>query len=207
MVKRFLKYIAPKAFLDGQIRCNELGKNLVIRKPAQRMLDLGCGDGALTIEFAKILLPKEIHGVEFVDSEIKKAEKNGIRCRKLDLNEKWNYDDGYFDFILSSQNIEHLHNTRLYLEECLRCLKPSGQLIILTENLASWVNILALVFGWQPFSTTCMNGWSLGNPLIWHANEPKDKVTIENIYRLGISGTVGHVRVLAFMCLKFCFLG
>lgn len=199
---KLLKIIAQKSFIDGINKCNNLGKKLIKKNNIERFLDVGCGDGSLTIEFAKILHPREIYGIEFVDEFRFEAENKGIICRKYDLNGKWDFIDDYFDFILSSQNIEHLHNTRLYLEECHRFLKPNGQIIILTENLASLVNIASLIFGWQPFSTTNINGWSLGNPLILHADEPKNQEFIDKYYCSGITGTVGHVRVLAYRGLE-----
>lgn len=201
-MRKLLKYIAPKSFEDGLYRCNELGKKLIGRTGIKRFLDIGCGDGALTLEFAETARPKELFGIEFVDEFRLESEKRGIQCFREDLNGQWHFEDGYFDLILSSQNIEHLHNTRLYLEECHRCLKQDGQLIVLTENLASWVNIGALFFGWQPFSTTNINGWSVGNPLIWHKNEPRDEAFMTTWQNTGVSGTVGHVRVLTYSGLK-----
>lgn len=199
---KLLKWIAPKSFNDGINRCNSLGKKLIDNRGIERFLDVGCGEGSLTIEFAEIAKPKEIYGIEFVDELREQAESKQIKCIKCDLNGKWDFDNDFFDLILSSQNIEHLHNTRLYLEECFRCLKPGGQLIILTENLSSWINIGALVFGWQPFSTTNINGWSIGNPFIWHIDEAKDEQFVKKWQDTGISGTVGHVRVLTFKGLK-----
>lgn len=201
-MRRPLKIIASTAFNDGLARCNKLGKKLIARKRRGKFLDVGCGDGKLTLEFAEIIKPKEIYGIEFVDEFRQQAESRGIKCIKCDLDKKWDYGDESFDFILSSQNIEHIYNIGSYLEECYRCLKQKGQLIILTENLASWVNIGALVFGWQPFSTTNINGWNLGNPFIWHIDEPKDEEFMKKYRATGISGTIGHVSVLAFEGLK-----
>jgi len=201
-MRRLLRYIAPKSFDDGLNRCNSLGKRLIARQGIERFLDAGCGDGKITMEFAASAGAGEVYGIEFVDEMRSRAEKRGIRCSSQDLNSPWDYDDNFFDLILSSQNIEHLHNTRLYLEECHRCLKKDGQLVVLTENLASWVNIGALLFGWQPFSTTNINGWSVGNPLIWHSDIPRDEKFISTWQNTGVSGTVGHVRVLAYRGLK-----
>lgn len=198
----FLKYIAPKAFNSGLDRCNRMGLRLIAHRDYERMLDVGCGDGSLTLEFAKIAGAKELFGIELVDSYRAEAEKKGIRCISQDLNSPWDYESDSFDFILSSQNIEHIHNTRLYLQECYRCLRRGGQFIVLTENLASWVNIGSLIFGWQPFSTTNINGLSVGNPFIWHKDEPRDTAFIDTWQATGVSGTVGHVRVLAFMGLR-----
>jgi SAM-dependent methyltransferase len=199
---KILKHIAPRAFNDGLARCNELGKRLIQKKGIERFLDVGCGDGALTMEFAKVACPREIYGIEYIPDLCRAAEEKGIRCISQDLNTRWEIESDFFDLVLSSQNIEHLHNTRLYLEECHRTLRPGGQCIVLTENLASWVNVGALVFGWQPFSTTNINGWSTGNPLIWHAGEPRNEEFFATWQESGVSGTVGHVRVLAYRGLK-----
>jgi len=199
---KILKYIAPKAFLDGLDSCNALGLRLASERTSSSFLDVGCGDGSLTMEFAKAAGAKNVYGIEYVDSVRKEAEAKGIQCIKQDLNAAWELESDKFDFILSSQNIEHMHNSRLYLEECYRCLAPGGQLIVLTENLASWVNVGSLFFGWQPFSTTNMNGWSIGNPFIWHADEPKDEEFIAEWQATGISGATGHVRVLAYSGLE-----
>ncbi len=201
-MRRLLKYIAPKAFNDGLAHCNELGKRLVRGGEVNRFLDVGCGDGALTMEFAAAARAREIYGIEYIPDLCRAAEEKGIRCISQDLNTRWDIESDRFDLVLSSQNIEHLHNTRLYLEECYRTLRPGGQLLVLTENLASWVNIGALVFGWQPFSTTNIDGWSTGNPLIWHADQPRNEEFFSTWQESGVSGTVGHVRVLAWRGLR-----
>jgi SAM-dependent methyltransferase len=195
---RLLKIIAQKSFNDGLSSCNKLGKILVGQGGMNRLLDVGCGPGNLTIEFAESAMPKELYGIEFVDDFVQQAESRGIICTKHDMNSRWNYTNDYFDLVLSSQSIEHVHNSRGYLEECYRVLRGGGQLIVLTENLASWINIGALLFGWQPFSTTNINGWSLGNPFIWHADEYKDVDFLERWQATGVGGTVGHVRVLTY---------
>lgn len=52
-MKKFLEVIASKSFDNGLRQCNDLGKRLFINKKGRcrRFLDLGCGDGELTIEF------------------------------------------------------------------------------------------------------------------------------------------------------------
>lgn len=200
--RKILKVIAPKAFNDGLSRCNQIGKALIAKERIEKLLDLGCGDGRLTMEFAKIAKPKEVFGVEFATESIRKAKRRGINCIRADLNCKLRFRSNFFDLILSSQTIEHLHNTRLHLEECYRCLKKGGQLIILTENLSSLANVISLAFGWQPFSTTYINGWNIGNPLIWHLDEKKDEKFLEKYQTYGCSGAVGHVRVLSYRGLK-----
>ena len=66
-MRQLLKIIAPKSFEDGLWRCNRLGKKLVAENNIHRLLDVGLGNGELTLEFSKIAKPKEVYGVEFVD--------------------------------------------------------------------------------------------------------------------------------------------
>lgn len=200
---KLLKSIAPIAFNDGLKRCNDIGKKVIGKMPKGGvLLDVGCGSGELTMEFAEKLRAKKVMGIEVVDEEILEAEKKGVACIKSDLNLKWQVEDDIADVVLSSQNIEHLHNTRLYLAECKRVLKPGGKVVILTENLSSWMNVFSLVLGWQPFSTTNINGWSIGNPLAYHKDKEKDEAFTKKMTEEGLSGATGHVRVLSYFGLK-----
>lgn len=66
-------------------------------------------------------------------------------------------------------------------------------MIICTENLSSWHNIVSLLFGWQPFSLSNISQkkWNIGNPMGIHVHEiaPKPK-------------TWQHLRVFAYRGLK-----
>lgn len=201
-MRSFLKRFAPWTFMNGLERGNELGMELVAGRRVDKMLDLGCKDGEITLRFAAAAGAREVWGVEYVEEFRELAQGKGIHCVPGDLNDTWQVPGGEFDLVLSSQSIEHMHNTRHYLEECFRCLKPGGQLLVLTENLSSWSNIGALVFGWQPFSCTSINGWVLGNPLTWDLDDPVDPEFLERMQPQGVSGTVGHVRVLSYRGLR-----
>ena len=48
--------------------------------------------------------------------------------------------------------IEHVARTDHFLKESRRVLRPGGQLVHSTNNLASWHNVVALMLGWQPGS-------------------------------------------------------
>ena len=74
-------------------------------------------------------------------------------------------------------------------------LKPGGRAITSTENLASWHNIAALAFGWQPFSLTNVSSTRLeiGNPLAIHRGENADRRTWQ------------HVRVFAYRGFREAF--
>ncbi len=200
--KKAVKLCPRNSFDEGVKDCISLGKKLITKKNVDRFLDLGCSDGKLTKEFAKTIKSKEIWGIEILPQRIRAAKSKGIKCLKADLNYKWPLESNYFDIILSSQNIEHVHNTAFYLLECYRCLKPNGQLIILTENLASFANLFALFFGWQPFSCD-IGGWLVGNPLMKQRKNAKDiEKLIKKCQRKGLTGSIGHIKVLSFQGLQ-----
>jgi SAM-dependent methyltransferase len=95
----------------------------------------------------------------------------------------------------ANQVIEHLFNTGKFLTEIYRILRKGGYAIISTENLASWHNIFALLFGWQPFSLTNISESTLGigNPLALHRQK-----------KIAFSSWL-HIRILAYRGLKELF--
>jgi len=141
LIINYLKYIGLAA---GNKR-NESVLELLEPKNGAKYLDIGCGDGELTICRAGKIGTTNIFGTEIIPSEVKKAEQRGISIKKEDLNGKLSYRDNEFDVITATQVIEHLTDTDVFVSELYRILKKSGVLIISTENLASWHNIFALL--------------------------------------------------------------
>jgi ubiquinone/menaquinone biosynthesis C-methylase UbiE len=115
-------------------------------------LDIGCGDGELTIEVSKILRAKKVYGLDINDNCLSIASKRGIITFKINLNdEKFPFEDNVFDLISSFDVIQYLINTDNLIREAYRVLIPGGYFIITTVNLASWVNRLLLLSGYLPF--------------------------------------------------------
>ncbi len=55
-----------------------------------------------------------------------------------------------YDLVIALEIIEHLYDTDFFLAEIKRVLKPKGNLILSTPNLASLNNRLRLLFGFYP---------------------------------------------------------
>jgi len=139
---------------------------LAEREPLKSLLDLGCDDGARTMQWARAARALEIHGVEVVPSRATLARERGVSVATTDLGGRFPFEDGTFDAVVSNQVIEHLFDTDLFLAEAFRVLRAGGVVVTSTENLASWHNVGALLLGWQPFSLTNVSTVGpIGNPL------------------------------------------
>lgn len=127
------------------------------------LLDVGCGDGSLTIRFKEKLGAKSVAGIEISQDGVLAARKQGIDARKANLDlEKLPFDEASFDFVLCSEVIEHLFDPDNILKEIHRVLRPNGFLLLTTPNISSWYDRLSLLLGYQPISVPV----SLRNPEI-----------------------------------------
>lgn len=116
----------------------------------KRVLDVGCYDGTL----AALLKAKDniVVAIDISPAAVKLACKKGIAAHQLNIesqNIPPNY--GHFDVILASEIIEHIFNTDAFLQKLRSVLKPDGQLILTTPNIASLGSRLSLMFGVLPW--------------------------------------------------------
>ena len=87
-----------------------------------RILNLGCGD--------------DLYGTDRIDIVPTKAT---TLVHDLELGIP--FPNETFDEVFSKNNLEHVRNVGLYLQEIKRVLKPQGMLILITDNALSlhWV--------------------------------------------------------------------
>ncbi|KKU86472.1 MAG: hypothetical protein A2667_03365 [Candidatus Wildermuthbacteria bacterium RIFCSPHIGHO2_01_FULL_47_27] len=122
----------------------------IINQHGGRLLDIGCGTGALTVEFGGHVL----YGVDISEESVKIAQGRGIDAIALDIDEeKLPFEDNFFDIIFCGEVVEHIFDPDHLLDEIYRVLKPGGIAVITTPNLASYLNRIALLFGFQPYFT------------------------------------------------------
>lgn len=120
-------------------------------RPESRLLDLACWDGLSTAHYGGELGIKDLHGLDFFDTQIEKARSRGVQVAKCDLESSaFPYPDGHFDLAVANQVFEHLKQIYRPLSELHRVLKPGGILIFSVPNLAALHCRLQLLFGKQP---------------------------------------------------------
>ena len=133
-------------------------------RPGCTLLDLGCGDGSLTDRVAERVQAGRKLGVETWEPFAARARDRGIEVFDVDLAQRLPFEDGSVDVVHSNQVIEHLSFTDHFVKEIRRVLRPGGQAVVSTNNLASWHNIVSLVLGWQPMPAHVSDEVILGNP-------------------------------------------
>ena len=202
MVVKLLQKAVSSAYLDSCQRCNDWsGRQVATLKP-QSLLDVGCADGSFLFRYLDYK-PELFHGIEASPSLKAKAEERGIKVTAVDLNGVWPYADNTFDVVHCAQVIEHLHNTRLFVQEMRRVLKPGGTALVTSENLTSFLNLGAMAMGYTPFTLMRMCGWYLGNPLGLHYQEHVEEGV--SITDPAFAGVTGHIRALSVLQAKELF--
>lgn len=164
-----------------------------------KVIDLGCGDGKFSVKVKEKIGCNKMWGIDICAESLKKAEKRGVIVKKADLNNTLLLETKSFDVVVSNQVIEHLFFPVKFMKEVYRILKPDGYAVISTENLSSWDNIIALLFGFTPFSVEFDCGLrKIGNPFSPHEKELKGEYVYSHVRIFAWNGLIELARFLRF---------
>ena len=95
-------------------------------------LDLGCGDGRLTLELrARHIVGADVSRVA-LDRARPRVGGRGIELVELTPGAVLPFDDGAFDLVLMAETIEHVVDVQSLLSELRRVLRPGGELAVTT---------------------------------------------------------------------------
>lgn len=98
---------------------------LLNAKPGERILDLGCGDGALTVKIAAA--GAKVTGVDSSASMVAAAQVRGVDAR-LASGEALRFDHE-FDAVFSNAALHWMPNQDAVLASVHRALKPGGRFV------------------------------------------------------------------------------
>jgi ubiquinone/menaquinone biosynthesis C-methylase UbiE len=101
-------------------------------QPGQRLLDVGCGNGAAPIHLARAL-GVAVTGVDVDAEQIETAAATskgqaGVRFLAADAT-MLPFANGEFDLVYTSKTTHHIHDWQRALAEMTRVLKPGGYLL------------------------------------------------------------------------------
>lgn len=112
------------------------------------LLDVGCGPGTITLDFARRLAPGRVVGIDRAEDVIEQdtaaAAEAGITNVEFRTGDVYalDLDDSQFDVVHAHQVLQHLSDPIAALVEMKRVLRPGGLLAVRDSDYAA--------FAWAP---------------------------------------------------------
>ena len=146
--------------------------------PGLSLLDVGCGPGTITVEFADRLAPGRVVGVDAAAEVITKASQSFTRPNlEFLVGDAYAlpFDDATFDIAHTHQTLQHLADPVAALRELRRVVKPGGVIAArdvdyagviwfpLLPGLADWLDLYERVHrsnGGEPDAGRRLKAWA-----------------------------------------------
>ncbi|WP_341743815.1 methionine biosynthesis protein MetW [Azonexus hydrophilus] len=125
-------------------------------EPGHRVLDLGCGDGAL---LKHLIETRNVQGwgVDIEDANVLAALRNGINVIQSNLeNGLKDFADDAFDHVVLSRTLQTVRHTEGILREMLRVGREA---VVSFPNFAYWQNLRSVLDGRMPVSEDLPYQW------------------------------------------------
>lgn len=140
--------IKEKYFKRLKVYNNVNYKIMELYSGENKILDIGCGSGALCNAIKKINSNAIIYGIDVSREAGKIASKSLNKFYKLDLdNDPLPAFGVHFDLIVCGDVLEHLKKPDLLLSNLKKYLSADGSIIISVPNIAYWPLRMALLRG------------------------------------------------------------
>ena len=97
-------------------------------RPGLSLLDVGCGPGTITVEFAERLNPGKVVGLDAAAEVIAKANEFSAPNLSFVVGDAYvlPFDDDSFDVVHAHQTLQHVADPVAVLREMRRVAKPGG---------------------------------------------------------------------------------
>lgn len=143
-------------------------------RPGSRVLDIGCGDGALMAEL-ETASGVDARGLELDPQMVERCVARGLSVVQGDANtDLANYPDKAFDYAILSQTLQTATRPDLMLDELLRV---GAKAFVSFPNFAHWQTRAALMFGGRMPVTRAL-------PVSWFETTNIHHVTVDDFREL-----------------------
>lgn len=140
---------------------------VAVKGAGTRVLDIGCGNGYLIYQFKDSYA--QLIGLEFSAHRLRQAKINlqdlnflGLQGSAEDMS---SIDSGSIDRIVSADTIEHIPDVYAACAEMFRVLRPGGDLVINTPNIAFIKKRVLLMLG--RFPSTSQPNEGVGDDILF----------------------------------------
>ncbi len=94
-------------------------------QPGERILDLGCGDGVLTMKLAAA--GAQVEGIDGDEAMVAAARRRGLSVRHLDARQL--ADVANYDAVFSNATLHWIRPPETVIANVVRALKPGGRFV------------------------------------------------------------------------------
>lgn len=151
-VKRFGKWatsydehwLQPRFF--EPVHHSTLRRAALLRPAPRRLLDIGCGTGALLRKAAGVFPSAALAGVDPATGMVQVARGRWAESRLADFvnacAEGLPFVEGAFDLVLSTMSFHHWADQQAGLREIRRVLAPGGVFLLTDAFAVSWLRLV-----------------------------------------------------------------
>lgn len=158
---------------------NSAGYLLDRLRPGDRLLDVGCGPGTITVDLARRLAPGEVVGVDITDAPLQEARARAAGVDNVSFavadTYRLGYPDAVFDVVHAHQVCQHLTEPVAALAEMRRVCRPGGHVAVrdadyaamtwypASEGLDEWLRLyraIAAAGGAEPDAGRRLHAWA-----------------------------------------------
>ncbi len=114
-------------------------------RSGQRLLDIGCGPGTITVGLARAVAPGEAIGMDLADSQADLARENAMEAGTENVRfisgsiYDLPFDRHQFDVVFAHAVFEHLKEPGPALAEIRRILKPGGMVALRSPDWGGFI--------------------------------------------------------------------
>ncbi|GAA2164835.1 MULTISPECIES: class I SAM-dependent methyltransferase [Glycomyces] len=151
-------------------------------RPDSTILDIGCGPGTISADFAALVPDGHVTAVDYapaiVDQAAKEAESRRLANMTFGVADvhELQYGDGTFDVVHAHQMLQHVGDPVQALREMRRVTKPGGVVAVrdsdyraftwfpASQGLANWLDLyeeVARAGGGEPDAGRHLKAWAL----------------------------------------------